>query len=54
MVFKFPPGLYWRILDFIRQCGIKPVIHPYPKSPPSSPISINITPRYYQEDAVKK
>ena len=54
MVFKFPPGLYWRILDFTRQCGIKPVIHPYPKSPPSSPISINITPRYYQEDAVKK
>ena len=54
MVFKFPPGLYWRILDFIRQCGIKPVIHPYPQNPPLSPISINISPRHYQKDAVSK
>ncbi len=54
MVFKFPPGLYWRILDFIRQCGIKPIVHPYPQSPPLSPASINISPRYYQKDAVDK
>ena len=54
IVFKFPPGLYWRILDFIRQCDIKPAIHPYPPNPPLSPISINIPPRYYQEEAVNK
>jgi len=54
IVFKFPPGLYWRILDFITQCGIKPVVHPYPESPPLNPISINISPRYYQDEAVNK
>lgn len=54
VVFKYPPGLYWRILDFIRQCGIMPVIHPYPDNPPLNPININISPRYYQEEAVQK
>ena len=54
IVFKYPPGLYWRILDFIRQCSIKPVVHPYPQSPSFNSVSINISPRYYQEDAVNK
>lgn len=54
IVFKYPPGLYWRILDFIRQCGIEPVIHPYPKHPSLNPINISMSPRYYQEETVKK
>lgn len=54
IVFKYPPGLYWRILDFIRQCGVEPVVYPYPKPPSLNPININIFPRYYQEETVQE
>ena len=54
IVFKYPLGLYWRILDFIRKCEIKPIIHPYPQGPCLNPVSINVSPWYYQEKAVNR
>ncbi len=54
VVYKFPPGLYWRVLDFISKCGVEVEIHPYPAMPKSKPHKVNIAPRHYQIGTVKK
>lgn len=49
VVVQFPPGLYWRILDFIKIFNFDITVDPYPKSPALNPKPIKITPRFYQQ-----
>lgn len=50
-VYQFPPGLYWRVSDFLKLCGVNLKIHPYPHRPHLNPLDINVSARPYQEEA---
>lgn len=54
VVVKFPPGLYWKVLSFVKLFNIDLVIYPYPEAPKHNPVSIKTTPRPYQQEAVNK
>ncbi len=54
-VYKFPLGLYWRILNFLRLCKVDTIVHPYPNHPePTEPYEIVVSGRPYQNSAVRQ
>ncbi len=53
IVFQFAPGLYWRVLDFLRKCHVTPFIHSYPAPPAGTRVSIAIRSRPYQARAIE-
>lgn len=54
VVIKFPPGLYWRVLDFLKLFNAPLVIYPHPKAPGSKSTNLSVKARPYQQDTVDK
>lgn len=54
-VFKFPPGAYWRVLDFLEKSYIQTVVHTYPPAPNSiEQYQTTLKGRPYQTKAVSR
>jgi superfamily II DNA or RNA helicase len=54
IVVKFPPGLYWRVVGFLKVFDMDLTIHPYPEKPKSNSMPISVAGRHYQQKAVNR